>query len=75
MTLIQSPETIMLIHRTMIREELERKQALPQTTRRPLTTIRFFIGRGLIAVGTRLAPAGPRNAADRQTHGGIAVAR
>jgi hypothetical protein len=65
----------LLIHRTMIREELERKRALPQTTRRPMTTIRFFIGHGLIAMGTRLAPTGPRNTDSRTTHGRVAVAR
>lgn len=58
------PETIMLIHDTMVREEMERhmptgyRDTRVPGYRRPFgTTIRAWIGDGLIAVGAWIAPS------------------
>lgn len=76
MQLTQSPETIMLIHRTMVREALERHDRQRQEIEprhRPIVTIRLMIGRSLISLGTRIAPAGRPNTA-RPVVGGMSIA-
>jgi hypothetical protein len=79
MTLIQSPETIMLIHRTMVQEEIDRRRHTrhitePRTRSGVIMTIRSLIGRALIDAGTRIAPAERRGTAAPIT-GRLSVAR
>jgi hypothetical protein len=57
---MQAPVGIMLLHRTMVQEELDRhrhqgRTDLPRRQAGPLMAIRAGIGRTLIAAGTRLA--------------------
>jgi hypothetical protein len=59
MSLMQAPVGIMLMHRTMVQEELDRnrhprRDDLPRRRQSPLMTLRIAIGRTLIAAGTRL---------------------
>lgn len=64
MSLMQAPVGIMLMHRTMVQEELDRnrhpRQAEQSLRRTPVMTIRAGIGRTLIAAGSRLAPSHDR---------------
>ncbi len=62
MSLMQAPVGIMILHRTMVQEELDRNRHprradLPLWRRTPLMTIRTAIGRMLIATGNRLHPS------------------
>jgi hypothetical protein len=61
MSLMQAPVGIMLLHRTMVEEEQDRRRHPrlangPLRRQTPLMTIRTLIGRILIAAGTRLDP-------------------
>lgn len=62
---IPHPETILLVHQTVIREELRRRHPqyhlYPSKVERGegiLSKVRRFIASALIAAGNRLAPAG-----------------
>lgn len=58
MQLMQSPETVMLIHRTMVKEELQRRQHVVRSElprRRPV--VRLLVARILYALAQRIAPA------------------
>ena len=60
MSLMQAPVGIMLMHQTMVQEELDRNRHpryadLPRQRKSPLMSIRTAIGRTLIAAGYRLA--------------------
>lgn len=65
MSLMQAPVGIMLLHRTMVQEELElnrhpRATSLSLRRQGPMTTFRTAFGRVLIAAGTRLAAPNDR---------------
>lgn len=62
---ITHPESILLVHQTVIREELRRRypeyhhySSSVERGEGVLPKVRRFISSGLIAAGTRLAPAG-----------------
>lgn len=74
MTLMQSPEIIMLIHRTMVSEQIERRAAGVAVRSSVIGTIRSIVGGTLIALGQHVIPPARQ---DRMgpAAGRIAIAR
>jgi hypothetical protein len=77
MDLMQSPDTLVLIHRAMELERIGRRHYPPYTAQAsgtPMTALRANIGRALIVLGMRIAPTARTNRSQPET-GTLSVAR